>query len=135
MTHTLPDTRASSLVDTLPDAEQLLSRRAAVVTKIAPLRALYGGNGYMGERSFKLDEARIATVVRARLVEAGGKVTEGMIDEGTRTHPHYIAALEADVQQRAQWIELEESLNEIEWRLRVRASDSYLLGQEARLTV
>jgi alpha-D-ribose 1-methylphosphonate 5-triphosphate synthase subunit PhnG len=133
MSLTVPDTRESSILDTLPDAEALLARRAAIVKELAPLRALYGGNGYMGERQFKLDEARIATVVRARLAEAGGKVTEGMIDEGTRTHAHYIAALEADVQQRAKWIELEESLASIDWRLRLRTSDSYLLSAELKL--
>lgn len=133
MSHTLPDTRAGSLIDTLADADALLAARAKIVGLLAPLRALYGGNGYMGERQFKLDEARIATVVRAKLAADGVKITEPMVDAATRTHPHYIAALEMDVKQRAEWIGLEEQLNEIEWRLRVRSSDSYLLGAEAKL--
>ena len=135
-TRTVPDERPASLLDTLPDAEELLQSRAALVKELAPLRALYGGSGYMGERMFKLDEARIAATVRATLhanKQAGEKVTEGMIDEGTRTHPHYIAALEADVKQRARWVELEESLGSLEWRLKLRIGDAYLLGAEARL--
>lgn len=131
---TVPDTRSASLLDTLPDAETLLADRAKLVKQLAPLRALYGGSGYMGERMFKLDEARIAATVRASLLAQGGKITEGMVDEGTRTHAHYIAALEADVTQRATWVELEESLSAIEWRLRLRIGDAYLLGAEAKLT-
>lgn len=132
---TFPDNRSASLLDTLPDAETLLSERAAIVKALAPLRALYGGMGYMGERMFKLDEARIATVVRAKYRAEGEKITEPMVDAATRTHPHshYIAALEADVSQRAEWVRLEESLNAVEWRLRLRIGDAYLLGAEAKL--
>lgn len=131
---TFPDDRPASLLDTLPDAETLLAERAALVRQLAPLRALYAGTGYMGERMFKLDEARIATAVRAKLRADGEKTTEPMIDAAVRTHAHYIAALEADVKQRAVWVELEESLNAIEWRLRLRVGDAYLLGAEARLS-
>lgn len=125
---------STMLLDTLPSADDLLARRADIVRRLTPLRALYGGMGYMGERTFKMEEAKVATIVRARLQEDGSKATEGRVDELTRTHPEYVKALTADVEQRGRWIALEEELNEIEWRLRCRQTDGALLSAEARLT-
>lgn len=122
-----------SILDTLPSADELLARRADVVRRLTPLRALYGGQGYMGERVFKITEARVATVVRAQFKADSVKATEGMVDEATRQHPEYIQALTADVTQRGEWIAFEEELNEIDWRLRMRQSDASLLAAEARL--
>lgn len=122
------------LLDTIASADELLARRADIVRRLTPLRALYGGMGYMGERNFKLTEARVATVVRAQLKQEGGKATEGMVDEMVRQHPEYVQALTDDVKQRGAWIALEEELNEVEWRLRCRQTDGALLSAEARLT-
>ena len=123
-----------TLLDTLPSADKLLGERANIVRRLAPLRALFGGNGYPAERRLKQVEARCSAAVRAGLLAGGGKVTEGMVDEGTRQQPEYLQALTDDLGQREQWIGLEEQLNEIEWRLRVRQTDASLLAAEARLT-
>lgn len=125
---------AGTILDTLPSSEELLGRRAAIVRELAPLRALYGGNGYMGERMFKVDEARVAVAIRTRLREAGEKTTEPQVDALTRVDEGYVASLATDLDKRARWVELEERLNEIDWRLRNRASDSALLAAEMRLT-
>lgn len=122
------------LLDTLASADELLAKRADIVRRLTPLRALYGGSGYAGERTFKLEEAKVATIVRARLQEEGAKATEGRVDELVRTHSDYINALASDVTRRGEWIALEEELNEIEWRLRCRQTDGALLSAEARLT-
>jgi hypothetical protein len=123
-----------SILDTLPDAEALLEQRREIVAELAPLRALYGGQGFMGERQFKLEEAKVDTAVRTRFKAAGVKATEGMVDADVRQSPDYITALAAEIQRKAEWVRLEEALNEVEWRLRLRTSDSYLLGAEAKLT-
>lgn len=123
-----------SILQTIADADALLSERADIVRRLTPLRALYGGNGYMAERQFKVEEAKVATAVRAQLKADGEKTTEPMVDALTRQHKDYIATLEADVVRRAQWVALEEELNEIEWRLRCRQTDGALLSAEARLT-
>lgn len=127
-----------SIIDTLPDAEALLARRADVVKRLRTLRAKYGGQGFFGERTFKLEEAKIDTAVRAQFrasQKAGDRpATEGAIDATVRQHPNYIAALMAAIEEKATWVELEEELASIDWRLRLRSSDSYLLGSEARLT-
>ena len=123
-----------TLLDVLPSSDDLLARRSEIVRQLAPLRAAYGGNGYVAERTFKIVEARIATAVRAKLLTDGAKVTEPQIDAGTRTHPEYIAALTADVEQRTRWVLQEEALNEIEHRLSQRRTDGNLLASEARLT-
>lgn len=88
----------------------------------------------MAERQFKIEEAKVATAVRAKLKADGEKVTEPMVDALTRQDPAYIDALTADVQRREKWVLLEEDLNEIEWRLRCRQTDGALLSAEARLT-
>jgi len=122
-----------SILDLLPSTDELLARRSAIVRELSPLRALYGGNGYMGERCFKVDEAKIATAIRARLRDAGEKTTEPQIDALTRVDEGYTSALAADVEKRTRWAELEERLNEVEWRLRCRNADASLLAAEARL--
>ena len=124
----------TSLLDTLADADTLLARRADIVDQLKTLRALYGGSGHCGDRVFKLTEARVATAVRAQFKADGVKATEGMVDEAVRTHPEYIDALTKDVEQRAIWTALEESLAEVEWQLRLRQTDASLLSAEARLT-
>ncbi len=123
----------SSAIDLLESTNDLLTRRSAIVRELAPLRALYGGQGYMGERMFKLDEAKVAVAVRTRFKEAGEKSTEPQIDALVRSDPEYIASLTRDVQNRERWADLEERLNEVEWRLRMRQSDATLLAAEARL--
>jgi len=128
------DTNHTSLLDLLPSADELLARRAEIVRHLTPLRAKYGGQGYMGERVFKAEEAKVDAVVRAALKAEGGKVTEPMVDALVRTHPAYMEAITADLKARAEWIGHEEALNEIEWRLNVRRSDAALLAAEARLT-
>ncbi len=123
----------STILDTLPSSDELLSRRVAIVRELSPLRALYGGNGYRGERAFKQEEAKIAIVVRARLRDAGEKTTEPQIDALVRTDDKYTVALTKDVNDAARWVELEERLEEVEWRLRMRQTDASLLAAEARL--
>lgn len=123
-----------TILDTLPSSDELLSRRATIVRELAPLRALYGGNGYMGERMFKTDEAKIAVAIRGRLRDAGEKTTEPQIDALVRVHDDYTKALTTDVEKRARWVDLEERLNEVDWRLRCRNADASLLAAEARLT-
>jgi hypothetical protein len=133
-----------SIRATLADPEVLLHRRREIVKELAPLRALYGGQGHFGERVFKLDEAKVEIAVRtaAELNYATAKqkdekakmATEGAIDAALRTRPDYIDALTAAVNKKAKWVELEEEMAEIDWRLRIRGSDSYLLGAEIKLT-
>lgn len=125
---------AGSILDALPSVDKLLGERAAIVRRVAPLRALFGGNGYAGERMFKLEEARLDTVIRARLRDAGEKTTEPQIAALIRTDEAYTSALTKDVQDRAEWIRLEEQLEEVDHRLRARQSDANLLAAEARLT-
>ena len=124
-----------TMLDALPDVDTLLGKRSQLVKRISALRARYGGAGnYLGERLFKTVEAKIAVAVRARLRDAGEKTTEPQIDALVRTDPAYTEALTEEVTERQKWIELEEELKEIEWRLEMRKSDSYLLGGEARLS-
>jgi hypothetical protein len=123
------------LAETLVSSDELLAKRADIARRLAPFRALYGNGSYAGERQFKLVEARCATAIRAQWEVAGEKVTEPKLDAAVRQHPEYIQALTDDVKRRAEWIALEEELNELEWRLRVRQSDASLLSAEARLTV
>ena len=127
-----------SILDTLPDAEALLTRRREIVAKVAPLRALYGGQGFMGERVFKLDEAKMDTAIRTSLranLKANEKMpTETAIDAMVRQQPGYVDALMSQIEKKAEWVRLEEELAEIDWRLRIRQGDSHLLAAEARLS-
>ena len=131
---TRQDERSASILDTLASADELMARRRAIVQQVRKLRALYGGAGYAGERVFKIREARAAIAVRARFKLEGVKATEAMVDEQVRNHPDYVSALLRDVARRARWCDLEEELRDLNWRLELRKSDSYLLGQEARLS-
>ncbi len=125
---------AGSILDTLPNIDTLLGERAGIVRRLAPLRALYGGNGYTGERLFKVEEAKIAVAVRTRLREAGEKTTEPQIDALVRTDDTYTETLTNDVRDRTEWARLEEQLIELDWRLRCRNADANLLAGEARVS-
>lgn len=116
------------------DLEELLAERGQLAKRVAPLRALYGNGSYGGERELKLVEARVSSAIRAQWEAEGGKYTEVKLDSAVRQHPEYIEALTADVKRRTEWIEAEESLQDIDHRLRARQSDAQLLSAEARLT-
>ena len=124
-----------TMLDGLSNVDALLGKRSELVKRIAPLRARYGGAGnYLGERLFKMEEAKVAVAIRARLRDAGEKTTEPQIDALVRVDEGYQVALTNEVTERQRWIELEEELKDIEWRLEMRKADAYLLGAEARLT-
>ena len=123
-----------TMLDALPDTDSLLERRDAIVKKLSPLRARYGGAGnYLGERQFKMEEAKLDVAVRAEAKANGEKVTEAQVDARVRTHETYAGLLLDEINSRREWVELEEELNTLEWRLEFRKSDSYLLGREAGL--
>lgn len=128
------DTNNTSILDLLPSAARLLGERADIARQLAPLRARYGNGSYVGEREFKLTEARIAVAIRAGWEAAGEKITEPKLDAAVRQHPEYVEALTADVTRRAEWVGLEERLNALDWALRCRNADASLLAAEARLT-
>lgn len=129
-----PYAPTGTMLDALPNADVLLERRAQIVKQVAPLRARYGGAGnYLGERLFKVEEAKLDVAIRAQAKSDGERLTEPAIDARVRTHPTYSQLLLDEVKARQEWIELEESLKEVEYRLEIRKSDSYLLGGEARL--
>lgn len=124
-----------TMLDALANADVLLEKRDNIVKRLKPLRARYGGAGnYLGERFFKQEEAKLDVAIRAAAKDAGEKVTEPMVDARVRTHPAYTDLLLNEVKQREAWIELEEELKTLEWRLEIRKSDSYLLGREAGLS-
>ena len=124
-----------TMLDGLSNVDALLGKRSELVKRIAPLRARYDGAGnYLGERLFKMEEAKVAVAIRARLRDAGEKTTEPQIDALVRVDEGYQVALTNEVTERQRWIELEEELKDIEWRLEMRKADAYLLGAEARLT-
>lgn len=123
-----------TMLDALANADVLLEKRAKIVKELAPLRARYGGAGnYLGERFFKQEEAKLDIAIRTAAKDAGEKVTEPLVEARVRTHEAYTGLLLKEVEQRQKWIELEEDLKAIEWRLEIRKSDSYLLGKEAGL--
>lgn len=133
----MPDTiiaRRDTILALLSDPDVLLAKRDKIVKALAPLRALYGNGSNAGERELKLVEARIASAIRAQWDANGEKCTEPKLDAAVRQHPEYIEALTRDVQRRTEWIEKEEALLDIDWRLRCRQSDASLLAAEARLT-
>lgn len=123
-----------TMLDALPNVDVLLARRDKLIAELKPLRARYGGQGnYMGERLFKIEEAKIELVVRTRAKAAGVKLTEAAVEAEVRTHEEYEPLLVKELQSRERWIELEEQLQTLEWRLHMRKTDAFLLGGEARL--
>lgn len=123
-----------TMLDALPNVDVLLARRDKLIAELKPLRARYGGTGnYMGERLFKVEEAKIELAVRTTAKAEGEKPTEGAIEARVRTHEQYAPLLLKELADREKWIELEERLQTLEWRLHMRKTDAFLLGGEARL--
>lgn len=81
----------------------LLAEREQLVGQAASLYAVYGPYG-TAEHRRKVALAASELQVRADLAEAGEKATEGKVDALARSHPTYLAFLDAMEQGRASWL-------------------------------
>jgi hypothetical protein len=89
--------------------DKLLEYREALVNEAASLYAVYGPFG-TAEHRRKVALATAELQVRA---EATEKMTEGKVDALARTHPTYLAFLDAMETGRAQWLLAENNLQAV----------------------
>src|SRR5260221_76465 len=73
----------------LPPLEALLAERDTLVKQVAILRATHGPFGTY-EALRKMQLASIGAILRAKAVEAGVRITEAAIYEGSPSHRDYL---------------------------------------------
>lgn len=96
----------------LPTIESLLAERDMVVRDVATLRAMHGPFGTY-EALRKIELARIGTVVRAKAVDAGTKITEAAIEEASHSHRDYFSFVTRATAEKAEWFVLENRIQGI----------------------
>lgn len=97
--------------------EELQAERADLVEKVATLRAQYGTFG-TAEHLRKIELARIKGLIRAETVRDQKKGERGksndQIDDEAHFHRDYIEFVARQTVERAQWVRLEEKINDID---------------------
>ena len=94
--------------------DELQADRRALVTQVAPLRALYGPFGGFDARR-KVLLAICASEAREAARE--GKVTEAAITDAAHAHEAYRDWIDRTEQQRAEYTLLEDAINAINERI------------------
>lgn len=96
----------------LPTLESLLAERDTLVKQVAILRATHGPFGTY-EAMRKMQLASIGAILRAKAAEAGVKITEAAIEEGSHSHRDYLTFVTRATQEKAEWIVAENRITGI----------------------
>lgn len=97
--------------------DELLAQRHAIVQEVAPLRALYGGNGIANHR-LKVELSRIQARLYAEAQARNEKKpSDDYVDRLAHADDGYAAMVELMTTQAARWVELEEALEAIDMRV------------------
>ena len=115
----------------------LLAERAIIVTKLAPLFALYGPGG-TAESIRKNEQMRLQGMIRALAVatrkEGEKPPTESAIEEAARSHKDYLDLTARQTTERATFFTLNADLEAIEYRIQRGQALLRMFAAEARLT-
>jgi len=97
--------------------DELLAERAEIVRELAPLRALFGGNG-IGNHRRKVELSRIEKRIYAEAQQRSEKKpSDDFVDTLAHADPAYGEMVEVMVRQATRWVELEEQLEAIDMRI------------------
>lgn len=96
----------------LPALASLLAERDTLVKSVADLRARHGAFGTYNDLR-KIQLSTIASMIRAKALEANTKVTEGFIEEQAHAHPDYVAFVTTATEEKARWAVTENQIEAI----------------------
>ena len=116
-------------VDALGDLQQ---RRRALLTQLAPLKALHGHNGVWDNKRKQMLEA-IKVRVRMALDAAGKKATDSGVDALAHADEQYARFIDAGIEDRIQYIVLQNEADEIAERIRSREIELLAYNGELKL--
>ena len=96
----------------IQNIEELLDERRTLVGKVANLRAMFGSFGTWDSKR-KLLLSGIKQKIRAQMVAASAKITEANLDDEAHASPEYGQFILDSTRQRAEWIDLENHVQDI----------------------
>ena len=116
-------------VASLGDLQQ---RRRALLSTLAPLKALHGHNGIWDDKRKQLLEA---CKIRARmsLADAGQKATEAMVEAMGYADAQYATFIDDGITARIEYVTLANELTEIEEQIRDRELCLLVYNSEVKL--
>lgn len=97
--------------------DRLLAERATLVKQCAKLAALFGPFGMWEARRKEL-LALCELKVRDAAVTAERRMTEGIAEAESHAHPEYTTFLSRSVEEKANWLVLEDRIQGINDRIR-----------------
>jgi hypothetical protein len=112
--------------------EELIAERAALVERVADLRARWGAFG-TGDYLRKCELARIAQLIRAQSSHAKIKLTAAEVDDAAHDHGDYRDFIAEATRQRAELFKAETAIEHIEWTIRRGEMIGRYITSEARL--
>jgi hypothetical protein len=113
--------------------EELLDQRRTLVAKVADLRAQYGSFGtWDAQRKVLL--SGVKAKLRAQFVAAKTSVTEAKLDEEAHASGEYASFITTATRQRAEWITLENAVQDINDLIQRDQAIARHVSAEARLT-
>lgn len=87
--------------------------RAALVAKLAPLRARHGEHGIWDDLR-RIERSRIAHEIRMQAIAEGRKLTETAIEDAAQADPRYLEFVLAGGREKAAYEQLEEDLRGVD---------------------
>lgn len=112
--------------------EKLQDARRGLLEHLAPLKALHGHNGLFDDKRKGLLEA-LKVKARLKITQDGGKATEGAVDALAYADQQYEDYLDQGVDDRINYIRLQNEVDEIAERVRSREIELLCYNAEAKL--
>lgn len=112
--------------------EKLHDARRGLMEQLAPLKALHGHNGLFDDKRKGLLEA-LKVRARLKITQDGGKATEGAVDALAYADEQYERFLDNGVDDRINYIRLQNEVDEIAERVRSREIELLVFNAELKL--
>ena len=125
----LSELEARADVDSLPDLQK--QRRDKIVAN-AKLIALHGAFGLFDVRRKQMLEAQ-KVVARMDLAKRGEKITDDRVESEAYGSTAYQNLLDEALDQKIEWVTLDNELTELAEKIKNRESALYVFGQEIKL--
>lgn len=109
--------------------EGLLDERRHLTNKVATLRAKYGSFG-TADHIRKIELSRLKCMLRVQALREKRKVTADQVDAEAHAHADYVELVTLMTNERAEWVRLENSIDEIDAKImRGQAVARFVTGE------
>ena len=112
--------------------DALHEKRKDILVEFGPLKAMHGSFG-MFDHKRKAMVSAMKIKCRMRLMAAGGKVTDDIVDAEAHCDPQYLSWLDEQMADKVRFVNLEAELDTIQELVRNRELGLQIFNSEAKL--